>query len=237
MILSVSVSFFFLISIFLLSPRIQNNIYNVFLLISRNKKLSLGLLLAVLLPGTIIHELSHFIVATLTFVPTQSISIIPIVEEGRVKAGSLRHANTDPIRQTAIGLAPMIVGITLIYFVGKYVSANFNLEPNAGRITLYAATVYVLFISSISMFSSRKDIEMARFVVPIIVIIILVLYVNGITLSFSQDILQKFESFSNSLAISLGITFGIDLAVLLVLKGTIRSLEKILNIRVIKSSH
>ncbi len=214
-------------SIFFLSSHLNSAIYQIAILLTRNKKFSFGVLILLLLPGTIIHELSHFIIATLLFVPSGNLTIFPKIEEGRVKAGSLHHANTDPIRRTLIGLAPMIVGLLLIYIAGQLLFQNLS-----NSLLLLFAIYYLLFVTSISMFSSQKDLEVAKFVVPIIFILLIALYINGVTVSFSTNLIQKIGKFLTQLNIYLLITLGLDLGIFLILKGILSVLQKLLKIKV-----
>lgn len=216
--------------IFLLTPYINTIIYQSILLITRSKKLALTFLLILLLPGTIIHELSHFVVATLLFVKTGELTVIPKLEEGRIKAGSLKHADTDPLRRTAIGLAPMIIGLMIIYLLGELI---FNFHPPAGgsNFPLLIASSYLLIAISLSMFSSKKDMEVAIFVVPIIFLLILALYINGLTVSFSSTLNQKVVEYITRLNTYLGITFVLNLIIFILLKILVVILQKVLRAR------
>lgn len=221
--------------IFLLTPHINTIIYQTILLITRSKKLALTFLLILLLPGTIIHELSHFIVATLLFVRTGELTVIPRLEEGRIKAGSLKHADTDLLRRTAIGLAPMIIGLMIIYLLGGLIF-NFSLPTTYHLQPTTFFLLYLLFITSLSMFSSKKDMEVAIFVVPIIFLLILALYINGLTVSFSSTLNQKVVEYITRLNTYLGITFVLNLIIFIVLKSIAVVLQKALKVKVVRVS-
>lgn len=223
-----SISFFiFLLSIFFLVPHINTAVYHLVLLLTRSKKIALGILLFILLPGTIIHELSHFLVATLLFVRTGELTVIPKVEEESIKAGSLKHANTDPIKRTLIGIAPMIIGLIIIYFLGNIIFNQFSNFP------LLIANSYLLIAVSLSMFSSKKDLEVAIFVVPIFALIMLALYLNGLTVTFSQELYQKISHVLSQLNIYLLLALGLDIVVFLSLKSLIIIFQRLLKVKIV----
>ena len=228
-------SLFIFLSIFLffLGAKLTTQIYHTLLLITQNKKASLTILLIFLLPGTIIHELSHFIVASILFVPVGNISIFPKEEEGTVKAGSVHHADTDILRRTAIGLAPIIVGLILIYLLGNILITNFSFQLDARRYTLDAIFVYLLSIISLSMFSSKKDLETTWYLFPILFIAILSLYATGVRIGLTPNLQNLLETFFSNLNLYLFITVIIDLSLFLILQGLMIILEKVLKRRIV----
>ena len=122
----------FLVFIFFLSRKITQGIFTSVLLFSGSKKLSIAVLAVILLPGTIIHELSHFIFAAILRVPTGKITVIPKMGEGgEVKTGQMEMSRTDPFRYSLIGFAPLISGLIIIYFTGKL------LLPDISKLTTH----------------------------------------------------------------------------------------------------
>ncbi len=220
---------FIFAGLFLLSPIITNSIYTLAFLLTRNRKISLGILLTILLPGTLIHELSHFLVATVLFVPAGEITLIPKVEGDSIKAGSVHHARTDPIRRMLIGIAPMIIGLTLIYVLGLYsLPQILNLQFSI----LNVICLYLLFITSISMFSSKKDLEVAWFLVPVFILLGASLYFAGFRVSFSHDLLTFVEKIVGQLDRSLFATLGIDVAVFGLLRVIVQIVQKVFGVRI-----
>ena len=76
------------------------------------------------LPGTIIHELSHWIVAEVLGVRTGQISIFPDLETGAStrRLGSVATAKSDPFRAFLIGIAPFISGLAILAVLGTLLS-------------------------------------------------------------------------------------------------------------------
>ena len=73
--------------------------------------LSISALSFLFLPGVIVHELSHMLVAAILIVPIGEIEFMPKRTEGGVKLGSVAIGSCDPIRRAIIGFAPVFVGL------------------------------------------------------------------------------------------------------------------------------
>lgn len=193
MLLHLLLLFLLLFILFLLPRKISSFIYKSVYILTKNKNFSLGILLIFQLPGTIIHELSHFIMASILRVPTRELTIIPKVEEnGEVKAGRLIYDSVDPVRQILIGLAPMIIGLIIIYLIGKFLLPN---QLSLRQLADYQLSIflgfYLLFITSFTMFSSKKDIESLIIVGPLMIMIILSLYITGVRVYFEKSLIDK----------------------------------------------
>lgn len=108
------------------------------------------------LPGVIIHELAHLIVAEVIFVRTRGLSFSPEQEEDRIVMGSVGIESTDPIRRAIIGFAPVFVGVLLIAF-----SVFYFLSPRSpfSQTLSYLAVFFIVFEIGNTMFSSRRDLE------------------------------------------------------------------------------
>ena len=118
---------FFLALLYFFSRTTIQSLFLIIHMIFKNTKLSLYLLAFLFLPGTTIHEVSHFIMATLLHVRTGKISVWPEIEaNGHIRAGHVEVAKTDPIRLILIGVAPMILGLTAIYFIGESFFPHIN---------------------------------------------------------------------------------------------------------------
>lgn len=108
------------------------------------------------LPGTIVHELSHLLVAGILMVPVGEIDLLPEVDGQQVKLGSVQIGHTDPFRRMLIGVAPLILGLSalvgLIYFNKESLS---SFSP----LWLSILVIYLLFQITNTMFSSKKDLE------------------------------------------------------------------------------
>jgi len=106
----------------LLSQRqLHREIQAVFLLITRRSDVALVLFSIIFLPGVLLHELSHFIMALLLQVRTGRFSLVPrSMPNGRLQLGYVETASTDYVRDALIGLAPLLVGSLFVIYVGLY---------------------------------------------------------------------------------------------------------------------
>ncbi|MCR4263456.1 MAG: hypothetical protein NUV98_01925 [Candidatus Roizmanbacteria bacterium] len=110
-----------LFGIYFLSYKTNQLFLNIVYTLTRSKTLAVSLISLLLYPGVVIHELSHLIMAVILFVPVKSMSLVPkMVEENKLQGGSVTIAKVDPLRRTLVGIAPMFVGITVLWLVINY---------------------------------------------------------------------------------------------------------------------
>lgn len=218
--------------LFLLSQKIQTSVFNNVFILTKSKKLSIGILIVLLLPGTIIHELSHFLMATILRVQTGELTVFPAIENDEVKAGKLFLGQTDPFRLTIIGLAPILIGLFLIYILCKLFIPDFsylithNSQPTTSIMSFVIC--YLLFVISITMFSSKKDLQGLIISLPIVVLIFGGLYFAGVRVFLENNLLWKIEAFMSNLNFYLLLTVIIDLSIFLLLSGNLFLWQKIL---------
>jgi hypothetical protein len=134
--------------------------------------LPVDLLFFLLLPGTLLHELSHLLTAEILQVPTGHISLSPHLDKEQLRLGSAQIGLTDPIRLTLIGAAPFVTGtiaLWLILVVGLGLNLSHLTLPvfNYWHILFY----YLIFAISNTMFSSPSDLQAAA--LPIVLLLII----------------------------------------------------------------
>lgn len=92
----------------------------VIMLITHDQTVSISIFSLIFLPGVVIHELSHFLMAKLLRVKTGKISLIPkVLDQKRVQLGYVEIYPTDLFRDALIGLAPLLSGIVLVNFIAN----------------------------------------------------------------------------------------------------------------------
>jgi len=163
-----------------------------------SKIMSIGFLSFIFLPGVIIHELSHMLIALILLVPVGDMDFTPKKRSGGLKLGSIEIAQTDPIRRSIIGFAPVFAGIALvlglIHFVvnsGLIVQAiELNALLGVGIIVLM---FYLLFAIPNTMFSSKADMEGTIEIIITLLIIFTLSYILGfrIPVSFIEKIFAQ----------------------------------------------
>lgn len=145
--------FFQLFLLFLLSHKLSKTIYEVFYRLTKNRKITVYLYAILFLPGTIIHEMSHFLFALFLLVPTGKVKLMPEIENSGVKLGSVAISKTDPFRRFLIGVAPLVLG-TLIILISLQLAINNNLLSDWRIVPLIS---YLVFEIGNTMFLSRSD--------------------------------------------------------------------------------
>ena len=170
--------------LYLLMRKVSNRIFNFIYRITKNKKVTVYIFAVLFLPGTFVHEMSHFLTALFLLVPVRQIDLMPTFEEGVIKMGSVPIGKTDPLRRTLIGVAPIIFGLVIIFITTSM----------ALPVIIHGI---IAFEVGNTMFSSKKDLEGSLLVGIVAVIIYAALYFLGlrITINVSMDILQKADLF------------------------------------------
>ena len=218
--------------IFLLSRRLYQQIFSFFYLLIKNKNWAIKLLVMILLPGTIVHELSHFLTAAVLGVRVGTICLFPkIKESGKVIAGETQIAQCDPIRYSIIGLAPFFIGMIIIYsiskllffksinFVGAYLPPLNQVWDILTSFDIVAVFfILLLFWVSNTMFSSKKDLQMIAIPLVFLYIIGFVLYFAGFRLTVSVAWLQSLDLFFKELSFYLLFALFINLFFWLVIQ-------------------
>lgn len=159
------------------------------------------------LPGTIIHEFSHAIMAKLLFVHVGRMELIPQLQGNSLKLGSVEVGQTDFVRNFLIGIAPFITGTALLLGILYYSFSNSIFGFNFNTFVL----LYFIFLISNTMYSSKKDMEGAIEFFIALIIPSIFLYFIGIRLpDFSY-----LESYFRQGAILLSIPLFLDLALVI----------------------
>ena len=110
-----------LVPLILLQRLLHREIQAVFLILTRDARLSMGLFSMIFLPGVFLHELSHFLVAKILFIRTGRFSIFPqTLPDGRLQLGYVETARSDVVRDSLVGAGPLIVGTLFVAYVAIY---------------------------------------------------------------------------------------------------------------------
>ena len=112
---------FMLIPLIILQRLLHREIQAVFLILTRDTRVTMGIFAMLFLPGVFLHELSHFVVAKILQVRTGKFSIFPrSLPDGRLQLGYVETAKSDMLRDSLIGAAPLIVGTLFVAYVAIY---------------------------------------------------------------------------------------------------------------------
>lgn len=155
----------------LLQQWLHRHIQGLAFALTGNPGCAVRLLFCLLLPGVLLHETSHYVVAKLLLVRTNGISVgVGRAKKNQVSLGSVNVERSDPVRQSLIGVAPFVVGISAILLVagwgfGLWPDAGLSLEQMFQRVREYAhdwttwLDLYLIFAVSTAMIPSESDRE------------------------------------------------------------------------------
>ncbi|MEN8097930.1 MAG: hypothetical protein ABFQ89_02535 [Chloroflexota bacterium] len=112
-----------LIAIWLSARWIHRHLFLVGAIITGNDGAAAWLFAVILFPGVFVHETSHWLCAKVLGIRTEGMSLIPRLRKtGELELGSTRlSAKVDPIRESIIGAAPLIVGFVILYLLANHV--------------------------------------------------------------------------------------------------------------------
>lgn len=183
----------------------------------------INLLSFLLLPGVIIHELSHLLIAVILFVPVGNMEFTPKLAHGGVKLGSVEIAKTDPVRRAIIGFAPVFVGLMIVIGIVYLFTSNilFFEDKNAYIFaSVLLGVMYLLFAISNTMFSSKADMEGTLEIIVTLLIIAILLYILGlrVPLSLAWEFLESNSELVKKSSLFLSAPIVIDVVMLGVIK-------------------
>ena len=115
--------FFWLIVIFLclypLNRWISTHVQGVAFLFTGSAHVAIWFFWVFFLPGTLLHEVSHWLMAKLLGVKTKGMSLWPKKKpNGELQMGAVEVLVSDPFRHSLIGLAPLLTGSAAVLLIG-----------------------------------------------------------------------------------------------------------------------
>jgi hypothetical protein len=224
----------------LLQQWLHRHIQGLALALTGNPGCAVRFLFYLLLPGVLVHEASHYVVARLLLVRTSGMNIgIGATRKRQVSLGSVSIERTDPVRESLVGVAPFVFGLTAIWLIAGW---GFGLWPDSGlsllqmfqRVRDYAydwttwLDLYLVFAVSTAMIPSESDREPWGPVISVFGLGVVVLFLLGWTPRVSPDFVvlarQVLDALTFALAISVFVNGVVALA-LWVLEQTVGRLS------------
>jgi len=194
-----------------------------------------------LLPGILLHELSHALTAILLGVRVGGISIRPKRAGQRIQLGFVPVEKTDAIRSSLIGLAPLLVGSGVTLLVGYKV---FGIETVRTALVvgdwanlangLLAAIktsdawiwAYVVFAVSNTMLPSRADRQAWTPVILFLLVLGVAIWAIGLWPAIVEGLSEPLAMALRWLATMCTLTIAVDLPFVLLLASAERLLER-----------
>lgn len=198
-----------LVVLFFLSQHVTRAISVLFYKLFRHEKLAISFFAFLFFPGTVLHELSHYVMAILLMVRVVAMEFVPKLTEGSVKLGSVQIVKTDPFRRALIGLAPLFVGLSAI-FASLYYLGTFPFTPWYLNLMLL---VIIIFEIGNTMFSSKRDVEGIPALFLAFIGLCIVLYFLGIRIPqsvWTYIFSPQYVGFLQQLCLYMLFPIGID---------------------------
>ena len=153
------------------------------------------------LPGTILHEISHYFFALLLIMNPEEVSILPRIDGDHIRLGHVlyRKHHSEFVRPIIVGIAPFFGAIGLLWVIQL-----FHLFPSV----LWWQTIvfgYLILAITANMFSSKQDLVDLIYIVPIFLIVGAVIYIFQIQIKpeVVLQIITAFDSFFKTIQIPL----------------------------------
>ncbi len=160
----------------------------------RNRNIAIYLLAIVFFPGTLFHELTHYISAIFLNVGVGAMRLLPKIAGNEITLGSVQIEHTDPIRRFLIGIAPFITGISTIIVIIHFGKDTQFVSSPIKEIILG----FFIFEIANSMFASDKDLEgsLALLLTAVVIIVTLVIIAIrfSISITFPEQIITFFQT-------------------------------------------
>jgi len=196
-----------LILLYFLSRKLFNQFARLFQsIISRTKWIYYSLAF-LFLPGTYIHELSHYLMAKILFVPVYGFSLRPKIFGNELRLGHVEVAKSDFVRRFLVGIAPILFGVTIL--IGSvYLLFMFN---KTHELLFIFGEGFLVFEVANTMFMSKKDMEGSWKVWIILSLIVVILYFLGLQVEPIVNLLQSNNDFFIHISEYLAIPITLDL--------------------------
>lgn len=110
-----------LVLLVLMERWIHRHLQGAMLLLTGDREIAVVLYALPLMPGILLHEISHAAMARLLGVRVGRVSVRPRLTEERIQLGFVPVEETDVVRASLIGLAPLLTGSAALLLIGYLV--------------------------------------------------------------------------------------------------------------------
>jgi hypothetical protein len=191
---------------------------------------ALFLFALILLPGVILHEGSHWLIAKLLRMRTGRISLWPRLQrDGRLRLGYVETERVDFLRSSLVGIAPLVAGIVALLVLGQRVlhidavglaiaGGEFDLARQLAahilRLPLAGLWIYLIFAVSNTMFPSASDRRSWPWVAVVLAVLILLTLVTGVGEWVLTTAGEPTLRVAQTVALAFSMTIAVDVALL-----------------------
>lgn len=164
--------------IYVLSRLALKNTYHSLHRMGWNNSSIIGIVSFLYAPGTIVHELSHYLVALLLNMHPREMSFFPVVEGNKIKLGHVLYEKNkgDFIRPLLVGIAPFFgaMGVLWVFIHSSLFPGN-----EWWQTALFG---YLILAITANMFSSAQDLIDIGYLIPLALIIGLIFYLFPVSI-------------------------------------------------------
>lgn len=182
-----------IVAIFIFSRAVLRHMFLFLHALTRSQTFGIGVISFLYFPGTVVHEMSHYIVALLLNLHPRDISLFPVIEGRRVRLGHVEYEREkgDIIRPILVGIAPLFGATVVLWLI---IQTNLLFE---GGILTRIITGYFLLSVTANMFSSDQDLKYIWYVIPLGLLLGLLYYLVPFTIHpvFFSTVLSAVSSF------------------------------------------
>lgn len=225
-------SIFLLLLLAWLSRQISLHIQFPFYTLTRSQNSATLAIFLLFLPGVFIHETAHWTVARLLGLKTGKFRVWPKRQGKYIGLGSVSVESRDPIRDSLVGVAPLLVGTVLVTIIGSIifntpqVSAYladgnwlgaviaFQRELNRPSGLIWA---YLLFTIANAMMPSASDREPILPVLAYAALAIIAYIILGLPLQGAAVMMQGIAPTLANLSSALLFVIVLDIVILAIL--------------------
>lgn len=214
-----------LVILWLVSRRLTYHVLSLLYILTGSQNTAIGVYALLILPGTLLHEASHWAMARLVGVKTGKFSVLPkFTAQRTLQLGAVDVRGGGLWQHTLIGLAPLLAGsfFTLwiaVYLVdvgllgaawqaGRWDDVGAALAAGLSRPNA-ALFIYLLFTISDAMFLSASDRAPVQRMVLYLALVLLALYLFGffpaIPVRWEALILNIFRLYAYGLGVALAV--------------------------------
>lgn len=204
------------IGLFFISRSTTNELFYLLRIFFRSEKKVFRLVSLIYFPGTIMHEMAHFFMATLLFVRVHEVKIFPEFEKNYIKLGKVLYEKKDFVRGVLIGVAPLILGLIFFWWL-----ALVQIFPNPHWL-INLLLGYLIFSVSSTMFSSGQDLVDLIYIFPLIFLAGLIIYIFNIRVDLLFDngsLINRVNQVLSIMNIYLFLSLTLNLATMIVARG------------------
>jgi len=220
-----------LLPLVFLQRLLHREIQAVFLIISRSPEFTIAFFSIIFLPGVLLHEFSHYLMAVILGVQTAHFSLVPeMLPDGRLQLGYVETSKTDIVRDSFIGAAPLFIGGL---FVAYLALTRLHLLPlwdvlRNGQFGLFWLGVtllpqikdfplwfYLVFTVSSTMLPSQSDRHAWLPLGLAVIVLIAAAILAGVGPWMLQNVAPGLNGFLSSAAVIFGLSAAVHAVLIL----------------------